>query len=164
MGPGETPLSGTIADLIHHIPHLLVGGFIPPLAVTNDVLRNGVCDAGMSGGCRWSPFTLSSLEYSELAESLARDGDLAGKKLEPIDVPPWVTTRAEWDVWVAYLRYSIPWKENLRFTRKLASLDREMEQAAQKKDEPKRLGCLLEVTAISSQHSDFVLKHRKSRP
>ena len=56
---GSSERRGTVAELLESIPYLLADRLLPPLRVVNDVLRRGVHDAGMSGGCSWRPFEIT---------------------------------------------------------------------------------------------------------
>jgi hypothetical protein len=65
---------GSLTELLFDMPtlgHALQGArLIPPLRILNELLMQGVSEAGMSGGCRWKPFQISSSEYNELVEDL----------------------------------------------------------------------------------------------
>ena len=74
MGPGSIPVSGTLKSLLLEIPYLFMPcapfNILPPHSVLNELLNRGVEDAGMSGGCKWKPFQITSEEYVELIRSL----------------------------------------------------------------------------------------------
>src|SRR4051794_8529688 len=100
IGPGEFPRRGSLADLVVSLPYVVMRE-IPPRRVLNDVLRRGVCDAGMSGGCIWEPFEIGDREYQELVEELQRRGTrrAAGSEPRPFEVlkvPDSVCTYEEW--------------------------------------------------------------------
>jgi hypothetical protein len=92
VGPEEEQAKSTVLDLLKDSPYVL-GQFIPPLIVLNNILESGVMDAGMSGGCTWKPFQLDATEYDELVEVLKKEG------LKAIEPPEWVTTYAYWKIW-----------------------------------------------------------------
>ena len=52
------------------LPTVFSAQLIPPLHVVNDLLRRGVRDAGMSGGCEWKPFEITHPEWVDLANDL----------------------------------------------------------------------------------------------
>src|SRR5215217_1003703 len=62
----------SLSDLLFDIPafSLSYRKIIPPFCVLNEVLAQGISDAGMSGGCKWQPFEISPEEYAELVEDL----------------------------------------------------------------------------------------------
>lgn len=84
VGPGELRKSGSALSLLLSIPYFFVSEVIPPIFVINDVLRKGVVDAGMSGGCRWKSFQLDEVEYEDLVSKLKQ------KKFAEITPPDWV--------------------------------------------------------------------------
>jgi hypothetical protein len=93
--PGET-VRGTVAELLLAIPYLLALRIVPPLSVMNEVLSDGVSDAGMSGGVRWEPFTIDGEEWEEVRATLAAD-DEGYRFVEP---EAWVSSFEDWHVWV----------------------------------------------------------------
>lgn len=75
MGAGEgpwecAPLDEFILSTLGFVYALKYFGIIPPLHVLNEVLESGCDDAGMDGGARWKPFSVSKPEYEELVENL----------------------------------------------------------------------------------------------
>jgi len=90
VGDQETVEEGSVIDLLGRIPYLLSWHILPPLHVLNELLQIGHSDAGMSGGCRWNPFTLSQEEFRELVSVLAqREGE---DFVEFVSPPKWVTS------------------------------------------------------------------------
>lgn len=91
-----TARRGSLAELLKHVPTVLVvpPGVIPPLRVVNDILRRGSADAGMSGGCRWRPFSIDAGEWDELRAALE-----GGRLHEYAEPPEWVRTWPEWSLW-----------------------------------------------------------------
>jgi hypothetical protein len=65
---------GSLTQLLFNIPALSfalrVWKTIPPYHILNEILRSGVSEAGMSGGCEWQPFELTEEEYAELLQDL----------------------------------------------------------------------------------------------
>lgn len=75
IGDLKTQSCGTWAEVILAVLYLLwEGAPIPPLPVVNEVLAEGFCDAGMSGGCEWPCHQLSDEEYEALRRELAERG------------------------------------------------------------------------------------------
>jgi len=73
VGPSSWE-TGTTVEFLDAIPevcsYLRRYGLIPPLPVLNEILAIGKDDAGMSGGCEWRPFKMTSEEYSAVEEEL----------------------------------------------------------------------------------------------
>jgi hypothetical protein len=68
------PRKGTVVDLLFDIPYLI--GWSTPFPTRdqlNRLLGKGIYDAGMSGGCEWEPFEISTDEYEELVSAIKRD-------------------------------------------------------------------------------------------
>ena len=65
---------GSLTEFLFDVPHLAhvlrVFRVIPPIHILNELFASGVSEAGMSGGCKWSPFEMSESEYVELVEEL----------------------------------------------------------------------------------------------
>jgi hypothetical protein len=102
IGPGELPRHGSLAELVLALPYLVTEE-IPPRRVLNDVLRRGILDAGMSGGCIWEPFEVDDAEYQKLVQELQRRGtrpvlgrDPGGRPFAVPDTPDSVRTYAQW--------------------------------------------------------------------
>src|ERR1044072_663246 len=110
MGPGTTKKRGSLAELVHDIPYFITNGLIPPPIVLESVLREGVVDAGMSGGCRWQPFDMTAAQYEEIVRELERSG------LVRAETPDWVATRSDWTAWMMEHRNSVPSAEHRRLT------------------------------------------------
>lgn len=119
---------GALRALLDSIPYLLTNGLVPPLRVLNTVLRMGSEEAGMSGGCSWEPFELTTGEFHELVDELeARPS--GGSQLRFVEPPKRVTTPKEWHVWCAEHLQSIPSEENRRLLTELEDLEAAMRQA-----------------------------------
>lgn len=72
-GVGAEPIlaEGTIVDLLFEIPYLTWPNLpLPSNDDLNCLLASGIRHAGMSGGCRWEPFVLSSREYHEVMNAI----------------------------------------------------------------------------------------------
>ena len=160
VGPGETPTEGSVADLLRAIPYLLIKGLIPPRFLINETLQKGLDDAGMSGGCRWEPFTLSEAEFEEVVADLEARGDREGRPLRYEEPPEWVTTRTRWSVWTSHRIYSIPIEENLRLQEAMDVEDRAMREASERGDKEARIDHLLRLSALSGEWNEFFRQHR----
>jgi hypothetical protein len=65
---------GTVVDLLFDIPYFIGWNTpFPKRDQLNRLLRKGIYDAGMSGGCEWEPFELSAGEYEELVSAIKCD-------------------------------------------------------------------------------------------
>jgi hypothetical protein len=91
IGPEEMPQRGSLADLVLALPYVVMDA-MPPRRVLNDVLREGILQAGMSGGCLWEPFEIGAAEYEELVQELRR----GGRGLETPEPPDSVATYSDW--------------------------------------------------------------------
>lgn len=68
---------------------------IPPFSILNQMLREGVQSAGMSGGIRWEPFEISVPEYVDAIIALRLRGSYS------LETPPaWVRSLRDWKAWV----------------------------------------------------------------
>ena len=75
VGDGEgsweyAPLDEFLLSVPAFVYALKFYGIIPPIHILNEVLESGRDDAGMSGGAKWKPFSVSASEYGELVENL----------------------------------------------------------------------------------------------
>lgn len=161
MGDVETATRGSVAALLRDIPYLLIGGLIPPLLVINGVLRKGVDDAGMSGGCRWDPFEITEAELDEVVRELEANGDRDGRPLRFEEPPDWVANSSDWGIWVSERVYSIPADENRRLSAEMAEAEKAMNEAAARGDESARIEHLCRLSELGAEWSDFLLLHRK---
>ena len=71
--------TGTTLDMLESMPHmwhyLRVYRIVPPIHILNELFSSGIDEAGMSGGCEWRPFEITSSEYDELVEELITSPD-----------------------------------------------------------------------------------------
>lgn len=157
---GSTKQRGTVADLLDAIPYFLSPQLIPPLHVVNDLLRRGVRDAGMSGGCKWEPFEITHPEWVDLANDLkALTSERACKWVEP---PEWVKTYDDWNAWVMIFKYGYP--EDFReIERECRDLERAHKQAT--KDGNVDLAEELRLRALEADTklAQFVMRHRRKK-
>ena len=160
---GESRTSGTLADLLLEIPYLLTARIAPPLHVVNDLLARGIVDAGMSGGCRWEPFQITSPEWEELAlqlKSLADD-----KGCEFVQPPDWVENLDDWRAWTMIYRYGLP-EEFRVLDREVRDLELARRQALSDGNQALVLELHLRVIEAGEKLSELVMTHREksSRP
>ena len=160
VGDQETVEEGSVIDLLGRIPYLLSSHILPPLHVLNELLQIGHSDAGMSGGCRWNPFTLSQEEFRELVSVLAqREGE---DFVEFVSPPKWVTSFGKWHCWILEYCYGIPAKRQLEFNRELDDLKAEREEAQKIGDFQQVEQLLCRISDVTMEMSDFMNEHRKS--
>ena len=92
----------------------------------------GISDAGMSGGCKWKPFQISSQEHEEVIGVLRDSGLTArGNALVFADVPDYVSSKHEWAAWVMYSEAGIPYAEHLRLLENEHALNQRNQEEAQ---------------------------------
>jgi hypothetical protein len=126
-GVGGTHLhSGTLSDLLKAIPYLLIPKLIPPLGIVNDLLKKGISDAGMSGGCSWKPFEVTPAEWDELKEELISN---QSDGLEYVSPPEWVRNIHDWHNWVLEFRYGMPGPEFRELERRYRQFEEQRDQA-----------------------------------
>jgi len=157
-GGGDTPTEGSVADLVRAIPYLLVARIVPPVDVLNEVLATGESDAGMSGGCTWTPFVLTPAEWSELVPALTAEGE---RSVRFVDPPDWVSTFEEWRYWTYEYCYGIPAEHNLAVGRRIAELEEQKRSAEREGDQDRALRLLSEISRIAQAHSEWVSRHRR---
>lgn len=124
LGRGQSSASGTAADLLTGGPYpSLSPPEVPPLSIVNEILgtRGG---AGMNGGRRWRPFALSQDEYDELVNDL-----VTSRGYTVIDVPPWVTSREDWHVWLMDRRWGVPAGQQRQLNQRARELARQLKDA-----------------------------------
>ncbi|MBN8740968.1 MAG: hypothetical protein BGP24_20595 [Lysobacterales bacterium 69-70] len=150
----------SIADVLRSHPYLLVGGLVPPLVLVNTLLSRGEVHAGMSGGGRWQPIEITAAEYEEVVADLVRNG-AHGRALRYIEPPAWVRDPEDWSLWIAEQAFSIPLAENRRFHELMATIRAAMDEAADRGDEDARVGHLVRLSAITTEWSAFINRHRR---
>ena len=64
----------------------------------------------MSGGCKWEPFTIDEVEYTELV----RAGIASQWKVE--ECPSWIETVEHFSIWQYDIDFKIPWQEHKRLS------------------------------------------------
>jgi hypothetical protein len=111
IGDGQTPVYGTLLDLLQAIPYLISDGLIPPLVVLNHIFKMGVYDAGMSGGITWEPFAIDQKEFDELVNGFV---SLNNAEYRLVSTPGWVKTNIQWLIWKMEYLYEIPSEEHIR--------------------------------------------------
>ncbi len=157
---GSSERHGTLADLMASVPYLLSARLIPPLRVVNDVLRTGVHDAGMSGGCTWEPFEITASEWGEVAHAL--QALPRRRRCRFVEPPEWVKTFDDWNTWILIYNYGYP--EEFRH---LAQESRVLQRAheAALKDGPADRAEALRLRAVEADEklADFVMKHRRKK-
>lgn len=85
-----------VIELIQDIPLLLNFKIIPTFKILNVILKSGIIDAGMDGGCEWRPFELSQSEYEDLVSELIKFNSY----LFQAEPPEWINDYSAWQTWV----------------------------------------------------------------
>jgi len=158
VGPDSFSAEGDVADLLFDIPYFFLARIVPPKKVVNEVLRKGVVDAGMSGGCKWKPFKLDDASYAKLADHLRR------MEFSDIQPPDWVNTHSDWHMWCAELVWGIPAIENRRQSAEIHELDVKRNAAIERGDEELASSLLMKITDLCLIYSRFVSENRIAKP
>ena len=151
---GEIKTQGTLLDLLSDIPYFLMK-YIPPLAVVNTVLAGGKCDAGMSGGAIWKPFTVSKEQYESLTRELVERG------LSPLDTPDWVITLSDWTIWVCEVDLGVPAQRHRELQAVCQDLERKMDLAKREGDDDQADRLHLEWYHASQRIAEYMQRFRK---
>ena len=163
-GVGEaTETEGNVADLLESIPYLLTDGLVPPLHLLNALLRLGDAEAGMSGGCGWEPFELSTGEFRELVDELeARPPDKGRCRF--VEPPEWVGTLGEWRIWCAEYLHSIPADQNRTLLSELESLEAAMKKAEESGEHELAHELFSKLQRAAQAYADFIRRQRDTTP
>ena len=122
------------------------------------MLATGENDAGMSGGCRWAPFSLTPPEWDEIVQALSAEVEEPFRFIEP---PAWVSTFEEWRYWTYEYCYGIPAEHNLAVSRRIAELEEQKRFADLAGDQDRAAQLLSEISEISWAHSEWISQHRR---
>jgi hypothetical protein len=157
---GTHSQSGTLSELLRAIPYLLTPKLVPPLQVANDLLKKGISDAGMSGGCSWEPFEITPTEWDELKEQLISN---QSDGLEYVSPPEWVKDIRDWHNWVFEFRYGMPGPELREIEGRYRKFEEQRDQAL--KDGNQELATELHLKAIEAGNAlaQLVMENRKPR-
>jgi hypothetical protein len=152
--------SGTLSDLLKAMPYLLTPKLVPPLQVVNDLLKRGISDAGMSGGCSWEPFEITPAEWDELKEQLISN---RSDGLEYVPPPEWVRNINDWHNWVFEYRYGMPGPEFRKLEGRYRELVEQRDQAL--KDGNQELASELHLKAFTAGNelADLAMKNRPGK-
>jgi hypothetical protein len=158
VGPGSFSTEGSVADLLFDIPYFFLAKIIPPIGIVNEVLQEGVKDAGMSGGCKWKPFQLDAASYAKLTTDLKR------MDFVTIQPPDWVTTQSDWHSWCAELVWGIPALESRRQWAEITQLKAQRDAAMKAGNDELATSLLLRTNDLCAEHYRFGDEHRASQP
>lgn len=147
MGSGEISTSGTLIELLEAIPYLLRTR-IPPRLVLKQILKQGLVDAGMSGGIRWEPFNLSEAEYAELADALEKKG------LKRVNPPAWVYTAQRWSMWEMEQDRGVRARHLAHLAETCTNLQQQIAQAASNGDQEAAAALLSQYLDVAEQLVD----------
>lgn len=136
VGSQGTRTRAALHEFLLEIPGLFHFGYVPPLRVINEFLKEGRADAGMGGGCEWEPFAISAAVYAEVVRSLREAGCRAhGQELHFVEVPDTIERKNEWAAWVFHQEVGIPYREHLDLMDREEDLKRRTREAAERDDE-----------------------------
>src|SRR4051794_2317521 len=156
IGAGTIEKTGSLRDLVLAIPSLRMFDLMPPLSVLNTVLREGIVEAGMSGGCRGQPLEVTPSEYDELVRSFSADPH---DHFEPLDVPAWVETRRDWGIWVEEYVRRVPAAEHRRLVAEYEALQRQRKAAQESGDSELAETLFVEEVRAGTKLGDFIMGH-----
>jgi hypothetical protein len=158
LGPDGEIESGTPVDLLRHIPYLLAMQLLPPLVVVNDLLSRGEVDAGMSGGARWTPFSLDEEEWREIADILKAEDRVVDEA-----VPEWAQSMADWPIWVMERRFGVPADEHRRLSDRAEVL--RVQRDAAREDQERYLELHVAFVRAEEELGEFITRYiRTTRP
>ncbi len=157
VGPGRLRKSGSVLSLLCSIPYFFLSEVIPPICVVNEVLKKGVVEAGMSGGCRWKPFQLSVEQYADLV------GELKKMNFADITPPDWVRSHSDWHTWCCEITWGIPALENKRRWEEIYSSYSRLEQL--RKENPEKAAALhSQIMDLNKRLTSWMNERRLSEP
>ena len=156
-GPGTTPENGNTVDLLLEMPYLLTSGLIPPEFVINELLSQGLNDAGMSGGVQWKPYQLKRGGFDALAQALQRayaHGELRYKAPDA-----WVRNFQDWHVWVMYVKHGVPWEEHKRLNDAMVAIENALQEAERAEDAGRVNDLHLASLKADGELSEFIMRY-----
>ena len=154
-GDGRTRVEGTLPQLVREIPALLSCGLVPPRAIMNEVLRRGSWDAGMSGGCQWTPFEIDDEEWDELASLLTT----SDRQLAYVAPPSWVESFSDWHIWTMEHRHGVPASAHRELVREYDQLADAARQARASGDDEQALERHVEACQAGNRLAEFLMKY-----
>ena len=157
VGSEEVEIEGDTIELLKNIPYLLSSGVIPSVDIINDVLANGLSDAGMSGGARWTPYQIEANSFEEFVIRLKATEGFGS--IEYIEPESWVGGYEDWNVWVMYVKKGIPWKEHKQLNDIVVSLESEMGEAKTNGDKQRINTLHLQIVEAGTNLSEFVMEN-----
>ena len=150
-------MAGDIFTLLVDVPYFFPARIIPPLLVVNEVLRTGLVDAGMSGGCEWKPFQIEKNEYEELVKALKKE------RFKAIIPPAWVETERDWHSWCDEMVWGIPALEYSCLSDEIHKLEQERVAALKVGDKNLAHKLHSQLNDRLRMQMGFINKHRLSR-
>jgi hypothetical protein len=108
---------------------------IPPLTLVNEKLASGKDFSG-DDGHTWDPFQISEDEWREVVTTLQQLPDRHYAVVEP---PTWVTTLAEWDIWIQEVRLGVPSDQHRPLDAKYRYWEKKRDDAQQQGDQARVL-------------------------
>ena len=97
--------AASLLVFVYDTPYLIGCGVLPPLAVLNTVFSRGIAGGGMSPETRWSPFQITSDEYSDLIAAIqaTEPSDLKGAPRQfflKIQIDPEFDNMSDQEAWL----------------------------------------------------------------
>ena len=140
---------GSVFDLLSHIPYLMHHHYVLPKIVVNSILRTGIWDSGMSGGCEWTPFELNEEDYIELLKEFEIHG------YSYIETPTWVVDRRIWQIYIFEIKHGIPHEQHLVIDQKIRTLEQSLKLATEHHDEAEQAKLMVELMHASDELNDL---------
>jgi len=156
FGPERFPKEADLLQFILDIPYLLVFGLIPPISVLNDILRSGLDDAGMSGGCEWEPFEVGPEEYDELIQALLA---IPEGIYRVVETPEWVRSQTDWHIWIMEYEIGIPAEKHYELAREDEKWRQLTKQAHENGDEELTLEYHLRGVEAGQRLAEFIMPY-----
>jgi len=124
-----------LATFVDRLPHMITFDLIPPRRILNKIFKAGKFDAGMSGGCEWTPFQIDGKQFKDLIKKLMELGK--GYKYSP--PPRNINSKMEWTLWKGSVGTGYPLQPILSLQEKIESWNK-AKNAAEKKGETETWG------------------------
>jgi len=156
-GPVTIPEKGNTAQLLKEVPYLLTANIVPSEEIIKELLGNGISDAGMSGGIKWEPYSLSTGQFPKLVELLIREDP----NLEYIEPPVWVQNFDDWHVWIMFHKYEVPWEKHKELNDKYKCIESRMNEAYNAGNDAEGEKLHWESVDVGNKLAEYVMKHTK---
>ncbi len=156
-GPGTIRDSGNMVDLLLNMPYLLTSGLIPPEFVINELLSNGLNDAGMSGGVQWEPYQLRPGDFDALSEAFIQAYACGELRYKAPDA--WVKNFQDLHVWAMHVKHGVPWEEHKRLNDAMVAIENALQEAERAGDAGRVNELHLASLKAGGELSEFIMRY-----